>query len=140
MVHINLPCGRIDQKRECYYAYTQVKGRTIYLHRFIMDAPKGVQVDHRDGDGLNNLRGNLRFATQTLNNANRAYRGTTGFRGVVLTSGGRYRAAIFHRENGRRTIKNLGTYEAAEEAARAYDDAALERFGEFARLNFPEAA
>jgi hypothetical protein len=56
------------------YAATSIGGRrnrvTIYMHRFILDAPKGMQVDHRDGDGLNNTRANLRLCTGAQNVAN----------------------------------------------------------------------
>lgn len=111
--------------------------RTVWMHRLIMSAPKGKQVDHVDRDGLNNRRENLRLCSQSQNNANRSVpQGTGGYRGVFLVPSGKYRASI---TNGKRTgarVQNLGTYKTAEEAARAYDAAAHARFGEFATLNF----
>jgi hypothetical protein len=56
----------------------------LYLHRVLMSSPKGVQIDHIDRNGLNNLRSNLRVATQSINNynKNRCSRNTSGAVGV----------------------------------------------------------
>jgi len=104
----------------------------LYLHRVIMAADDGVKVDHRDRDGLNNRRSNLRIATLSQNNAN-SFRpaNRAGFRGVVAV-GKKWRAQI--RRDGARVY--LGLYETPEDAARTYDRAAREAHGEFATLNF----
>lgn len=106
-----------------------------YMHRIIMNAPKGTEVDHIDGDGLNNHRRNLRVCSRQMNAANavRHRDGTNPYKGVRYCRG-KWAAGIGI--NYRRIY--LGRFHTAEEAARAYDCAAKEAFGDFARLNFPE--
>lgn len=94
-------------------------------------------VDHRNGDGLDNRRANLREATHAQNMGNkRLYRtNTSGFKGVTYERrGGRWVASI--QVNGRK--RYLGTFASPQEAAHIYDTAALSAWGEFARINFPE--
>lgn len=109
---------------------------TLLLHRELLAADlKGNEhlgVDHRDGDGLNNRRGNLRLATQPQNNANqRKARGTSSIFKGVSKYRGRWQATIkvnYHQ-------RWLGAFDSEIEAARAYDDAAVLAFGEFASIN-----
>jgi len=104
----------------------------IYMHRVIMNAGE-MKVDHKDHDGLNNQRSNLRLATIKLNSANnRRTTGKYGFKGVWMRDN-KFRAGIS--ASGKRIF--LGTFNTVEEAARAYDAAAIDEFGEFAQLNFP---
>lgn len=115
-----------------HYACARRAGRTIYLHRLLLDAPKGKQVDHINGDKLDNRRANLRLATASENSANRSdYRPSSGFRGVYRNKKG-WSAMISW--GGR--LHHLGTWGEREKAALAYDQAALEQFGQFATLNF----
>lgn len=117
------------------YACTWAGGKKIYLHRFITDAPKGMEVDHEDGDRLNNCRGNLRVATRKQNaaNASRWRRPKhSRFKGVSRDRGGRWFAQIM--KDGKNN--HLGVFDSEEQAARAYDAAARELFGDFARTNF----
>jgi hypothetical protein len=121
-----------------WYAMAWNKGRggSVYMHRLVMGAEKGQYVDHIDGNSLNNYRANLRFCTLAQNNGNARWAtGSSGFRGVHATRSGKWsaRIAVMSREI------RLGTFKRPEDAAMAYDKAALEYFGEFATLNFREA-
>lgn len=107
--------------------------RKIYLHTLITG---WSYVEHRDGDGLNCQRDNMRKATHRQNMANMKHRrgGTSDYRGVSLfRPTGRWHAQITVDYKNR----HLGYFILEEDAARAYDAAAVEAWGEFARLNFP---
>lgn len=111
-------------------------GGRIYMHRLIMNAPKGALVDHINRDRLDNRRTNLRFATaqqQSVNSNPRPAR--VPYKGVSLHYG-KYAARIT--VNGE--LRLLGSHDTAEAAARAYDEVALAEWGEFARLNFADGA
>ena len=102
------------------------------MHRVILNAPPGREVDHINRNGLDNRRSNLRLATHAQNEANKPPRGE--YKGAYwCKKSGRWRASI--RVDGR--LRHMGRFATREEAARVYDDAALEAFGEFAYLNFP---
>jgi hypothetical protein len=123
--------------RGYWYAQRRKKGHTVLLHRFILNAPAGVMVDHRDGDGLNNTRGNLRFCTNTQNQSNsrRPAHNKSGYKGVHFNKkDGKWYAQI--RVSGKVTY--LHSFDTAELAAREYDRAARKYFGEFARTNFED--
>lgn len=111
--------------------------KVVLLHRILMDAQPGEEVDHRDGDGLNCTRQNMRRATREQNcrNQRRSSLNTSGYKGVHWDKAReRWAAAIKH--NGKNL--HLGRFTDKESAARAYDAKARELGGEFARLNFPE--
>jgi hypothetical protein len=104
------------------------------LHRLIMNEPEGFDIDHVNGNKLDNLRSNLRICSRQENNYNRGVRSdnTTGFRGVWFDKRtGRFRCEI--KKEGKKY--SLGTYKTAAEAANAYNYKATELFGEFAWLN-----
>lgn len=114
-----------------------VSNKTILMHREITNALGGMQVDHIDGNGLNNQLHNLRLATDSQNKANRGKQrnNKSGYKGVSWDSRARkWNAQI---QVNRRCV-HLGYFTDPIEAARAYDAAAPEYFGEFARLNFQE--
>lgn len=106
---------------------------TIKMHTFLTGWP---QVDHINGDGLDNRRCNLRPATSAQNSANarRARTSRSPYKGVEYQRSGRWRARICPRGQS----IELGFYDTAEKAARAYDSAARAIYGEFAYLNLPE--
>lgn len=106
-----------------------------YLHSLIMKPPKGLYVDHINGDGLDNRRCNLRIGTRSQNMANARRRtGASGYRGVRKMADGPNWTAVITVNN--KNIEKHGI-PTAEKAARIRDQMALEHFGEFATLNFP---
>lgn len=129
-----------DRKANHTYAARyncQVKPKKwVMMHRLLIQAPDDMQVDHIDGNGLNNKRANLRLVTMAENAQNARLRkdNKCGFRGVHYDTHIRWwRARIGY--GGK--FFHLGIFHSAEEAAQAYDDAARTFHGEYARLNFP---
>ncbi|MBN1359222.1 MAG: HNH endonuclease [Sedimentisphaerales bacterium] len=120
-----------------FYAKRHENGRSIWMHREIVHAPPDKLVDHIDGNGLNNYPTNLRLCNRKQNSRNRRpnRNSKTGFKGVWYDKRtGRCYSQI--RYKGKNLY--LGVYDTPVEAARAYDHKALELYGEFARLNFPQ--
>jgi hypothetical protein len=113
------------------YAYARIENRFSQLHRFLLGAADGQEIDHRNGDGLDCRKENLRFATRSQNCANRVI--PEGGRGVTWhAQRQKFMARI--KQDGRSRF--LGPFESREDALLAYDKAARETFGEFARVNF----
>lgn len=120
--------------------YTRERGRTetLYMHRIIMSAPRGVQVDHKNNDPLDNRRANLRLSTHGQNMHNRGRRckySACPFKGVSLHRANRGPdgwAAAIQKDKRRRY---LGWFRTPAEAAIAYDAAAVELHGEFSCIN-----
>ena len=109
-----------------FYAVAKINGKTTPLHKFLM----GPNMDHIDGNGLNNQRSNLRPANRKQQNQNRRFtKNKTGFMGVYEVTPGRFQASI--RIDGRN--KSLGYYSSAAEASRIRETKAQELFGEFYR-------
>lgn len=125
------------KNRGTFHAHRGSNGKTVLMHRVIMRAPKGVICDHRNHNGLDNRKSNLRFCTPAQNQYNkRPKKGCTSrYKGVVWRNDSKkWRAQIgYHRKRIR-----LGNFGNEIEAAMAYDKKAKELFGEFAYLNFPE--
>lgn len=126
------------------YAKTTIHYKKVYLHKFLMECPKGMQVDHKDGDTLNNQKSNLRIATPAENTRNRPgdKNSTSKYKGVSL-----------HKQKDKRNGKiylyqcwqahicidgkpsKIGGFKTEIEAAIAYNEAAKKHHGEFAKLN-----
>lgn len=115
-----------------------VDGRAYAAHRLVFLYVPGRwphdQIDHANRERDDNRFVNLRDATLSQNMANRrALRGAAGRKGTSLDKrSGRWNAAIGSQRTGGR--KHLGTFDTAEEAHAAYAKAAVERYGEFARM------
>lgn len=104
----------------------------ILLHREIMDAPDGIDVDHINGNTLDCRKENMRLATRSQNLANNRRKiGISGFRGVTPANQKHGWTVLIR-------AKYYGTFDTPEEAARRYDEIATGIWGEFARLNFPK--
>jgi hypothetical protein len=106
------------------------------MHRFILRIPFGErrEIDHKDGNGLNNTKENLRVSSRSQNtqNGRLSKRNTSGYKGVhEEKSSGKWIAAIM--ANGIR--KNLGRFDNRQEAAKMYDAAAKILHGNFAKTN-----
>lgn len=148
-IRVPLPCGRsfliddFDEKYVRHFSWCTISDRyvgrrsgsqIIYLHRALLNVGDDIEVDHRDGDGFNNQRDNLRVATrsQQLANARTRSDNTSGFRGVHFDK----RRGLFAAEIkvGPKRYR-LGRFRDPIEAACAYNAAALKHFGEFARVN-----
>jgi hypothetical protein len=108
--------------------------KTERMHRFILDAPKGYDVDHINGNGLDNRRSNIRLATRSQNNYNKGLQlnNTSGYKGVYWVPKKKRWRVVIH-VNKKRI--NIGTFKEKVEAAKAYNKAALMYHGEFAKLN-----
>jgi len=116
------------------YATCLKNGRAVYMHRMVMRPRSGYIVDHKDRNGLNNCRDNLRVCTRRQNQANRGpCGGTSRFVGVYRHKD-KWVAEI--RSHGR--YYYLGLFDDEVEAAKARDRKAYELLGEYAYLNFPE--
>lgn len=128
--------AKYDKDRDKYIARISIDGNKAYLHRIILGRILGVsltstqEVDHVDGDTLNNRRSNLRLATHSQNNVNKGVSplNKLGIKGV-RKQGNKFRARI--KVKGKEI--NLGSYDTADEAYEAFAEAAKQEYGEFFR-------
>jgi HNH endonuclease len=124
------------------YALARVKSGgkrgCVLMHRLLLQAPNGVDVDHKNKNGLDNRRANLRLATRSQNRANERHpRPVTGIPYIGIDRAARsdgWKAKIG--SPGSDAYRYLGVFDDPESAALAYDAAARELYGEFATVNF----
>ena len=132
-----IPWSIHHENRDCKYASWMCKGKTIFLHRFIMGADDtNVYIDHKDHNGLNCQKYNMRTCTVNENNRNRFNKrnSKSKYKGICKQKNyPHWNARIMI--DGKRTF--IGAFPDEISAAKAYDKKALELFGEFAYLNFP---
>lgn len=115
-----------------FYAQRVSKRKVVQMHRVVMNAKKGEEIDHINGNTLDNRKGNLRKVTRSQNEWNRKKQSnnTSGYKGVIF-SRDRYVARI----KVLKKVYYLGAFKDKKEAALAYNYAALKYHGEFALLN-----
>lgn len=123
--------GKASDQNQKLYARGLKAGRFYLLHRLILNAPRGIQVDHIDGDGLDCTHSNLRLCSRSQNEQNRGKNSNnkSGYKGVCWSKRkSKWVAQIDVR--GKHFF--LGHFQKPEDAAEAYRQAALKLHGEFA--------
>ena len=124
----------LSRRHHMLYATSKMgTGKTSKMHRVILAVPLNIEIDHRDNNGLNNQKDNLRICTRSQNQANRnSLIGTSVYKGVSRAPRSRlWRTDIQAR--GKHIY--LGQFKSEKDAALVYNVAAIKYFGEFARLN-----
>lgn len=121
------------KNRNNWYAINGSGKNKIWLHRIILKCPKGMYVDHKDGNSLNNMRLNLRVSSASQNSANRNpwKNKSSKYLGVYVCRGGKF--SVQSRKDGK--LYYGGEFKTQEEAAIAYNNLATKLHGDFARLN-----
>lgn len=124
----------MEPKPGRFYATTALnidgKRKFILMHRMILSPRQDQLIDHKNGDGLDNRRTNLRICGFSGNSANSR---RPGVKGTYKARNGKWAARIYSRG----VKKYLGTFDSRNSAGLAYDAAARDIFGEFACPNFP---
>lgn len=117
-----------------WYAIAKISGKNVLMHRLLMDPPSDKVIDHINHDGLDNRKINLRVCTISENrrNSKTPATNTTGHRGVTFDKGRKspWHARIF--VNGKNLY--LGRFATAREASKAYQEASIKHYKEFANV------
>lgn len=118
------------QSYDFFYAGTFINSKCVLLHRFIMNASKGDEVDHQDRNTLNNRKSNLRDCTKSTNAINSKLHNTntSGYRGVAWSNKDNKWMAYMYKKN---KFINLGYFNNAEEAYKKRTIAEKEYYGDF---------
>ena len=127
----------VQKNRHTYYVIRSQRfpiRKTIRMHRLILKVKKGEMIDHKDRNGLNNQKNNLRYCTNSENQRNKINIGKSKYRGVSIRNDRGHK-----RITARITIKGknhfIGNYKTEEEAALAFNRAAKIYYGDFALFN-----
>jgi hypothetical protein len=124
----------VVKPKHVFYAYAKHKNSSIKMHRVVLGLELGKYiVDHSDGNGLNNLVSNLRIATNIQNGQNRKIHEGREYKGVYQADPNQLLFKAYIHVNKKSVY--LGQFNNKEQAARAYNEAAIKYFGIFARLN-----
>lgn len=117
------------------YLGTRILDKIVLFHWILIDKQTGMEIDHINGNGLDNRRENLRICTHKQNMYNKKlYKNNkSGYKGVYMQTG-RNKFSVQIRVNGKKI--RLGNFKNKEDAAIMYDKSAKLYFGEYARLNF----
>jgi hypothetical protein len=120
------------KNRNVWYAVNGKGEKKMFMHRLILRAIKGQKVDHRDGNGLNNQRANIRLASASQNGANRQVlsKKSSQYLGVYKVKE-KYQAGC--RKDG--LLHRSQLFKDEKDAAKAYNDLAQQLHGSFAKLN-----
>lgn len=127
----------LNQWKWCFaggYAVRSCNGKTVYMHRVIMSVPKDKEVDHVDGNKLDNRKFNLRLVThqQNIFNCSSHKNSTSKFRGISWEKGkNRWRGDI--QIDGHNIF--LGYFQKEIDAAKVWNEKAKELFGEYVKVN-----
>lgn len=122
-----------NQKTKYVSAYDGI--RRVYMHTLLIACPKNTLVDHINGNGLDNQKANLRISTRSQNGANRKtnFNSKTGYKGVITHPSYKNKYLAVIKVNGKQ--HRLGAFLTKEEAATAYNKAAIDIYGNYAQLN-----
>ena len=134
-------CAHKPRGNSSFYAvrmdYSGTKAKAVRMHCILMGSPEKIEIDHKDGNGLNNRRrgetGNLRVATRSQNMHNRGSytSNTSGYKGVTWRKDKkRWQAQIMVKSKR----KQLGRFKTKEEAYAAYCEAVKKYHGDFGRI------
>lgn len=129
--------ANVNSRKDCVRAARFHNRKTIYLARVVMNAPDGKNVDHINGDTLDNRKSNLRLCSRHENSFNRKMNknNKAGYKGAYWDKRkNKWKCCV--RFEGKAI--NVGYFDNKKDAAIAYDKKAKELFGEFANINFPQ--
>jgi len=115
------------------YISSTIKGKTVFLHRFLLNPEGFFEVDHKDGNKIDCKKNNLRICTNSQNQANKDIQknNSSGYKGVTWHK--QIKKWVARISCNRKRI-NLGSFQSIDKAIEAYNKASIELYGEYARV------